>query len=489
MLPLDPLLDRVRPLLAAHDQPAYLVGGVVRDALLGRANHDIDLIVPGDAIPLAFRLARALGLPAYRLDEERDVGRIVVPGGSTTLDIARFRGATLADDLGARDFTINALALPVAARAAEEVIDLHDGRADLAAGRLQIIHATSIADDPVRALRAARFTVQLGFRPTEETIAAARAAAPELPGRVSPERVRDELNRLLATPAPEQAVALLEEWGLLGPVLPEIAALAGVAQSPPHHEAVLPHTLSVLRALVAIERWLDGTRVAAAWTPAVARTLAAHRPALIAHLDAPIDGGLYARQLLRWSALFHDSGKPATQTRDDDGRLRFLGHDEAGARLTSARLNHFRFSAEAVRRARDTVAGHMRPLHLALDGRPPSRRAIYRYYRALREAGVDVVLLSLADHLATYDGPGPEDSWAALLAVATALLDAYFTAYHETVAPARLLNGQEIMALLDIGPGPQLGQLLAALEEAQAAGEVTTRAEATAFLESRFGGQ
>ena len=130
MLTLDPFLDRVRPLLADHPQPVYLVGGAVRDALLGRANHDIDLIVATGAIALTFDLARRLGLPAYRLDDERDVGRILVPDSTTTLsettlDIARFRGDTLADDLHGRDFTINALALPVAARTADAVIDHH----------------------------------------------------------------------------------------------------------------------------------------------------------------------------------------------------------------------------------------------------------------------------------------------------------------------------------------------------------------------------
>ena len=164
------------------------------------------------------------------------------------------------------------------------------------------------------------------------------------------------------------------------------------------------------------------------------------------------------------------------------GRIRFLGHDDAGAALTTILLNRLRFSGEAVRRVRDTVAGHMRPLYLAKDGRPPSRRTIYRYYRALHAAGLDVTLLSLADHLATYDGPGPDDSWTTLLAVVGTLLDTYFTGYMETVAPPRLLNGLEVMDLLGIAPGRELGRLLAELEEAQAAGEVTTREAAVDFL-------
>ncbi len=487
MLALDPLLDRVRPLLADLDRPIYLVGGAVRDALLGRASHDIDLIVPHGAIDLTFELARQLGLPAYRLDDERDVGRLLLPGSATTVDIARYRGETLADDLRARDFTINAMALPVAARTADTVIDHHGGRADLAAGRLRVIHDHSIADDPVRALRAARLAVQLGFQPTAETIAAAHAAGATLAGRVSPERIRDELTRLLATAAPDRAVALLDDWGLLGPTLPEIAALAGIEQSPPHHEPVLPHTLSVLRHLVAVETCLEEPPANAPWGAAVTALLQPRGEALRAHLGATVDGGIPAGQLLRWGALLHDSGKPATQTSDATGRIRFIGHDETGAEIAAQLLNRLKFSGEAVRRVRAIVAGHMRPLYLATESRPPSRRSAYRYYRTLHAAGVDVVLLSLADHLATYDGPGPEESWAALLVVAETLLDAYFTDYTETVRPARLLNGQEIMALLAIEPGKELGRLLAELEEAQAAGEVVSRDEAVAFVRARAG--
>ncbi len=479
----DPLLDRLRHLLADLDRPIHLVGGFVRDYLLGRQSHDIDLIVPHDAIALTFQLADRLGLPAYALDAERDVGRIVVPGSATTLDIARYRGSTLADDLRARDFTINALALPAdRPLTPEAVIDHHNGLADLAAGSIRIIHPRSLEDDPLRALRATRFTTQLGFRLTDETADAARAAGPLLAGRVSPERVRDELSRLLLTDAPHSGVALLHKLGLLALVLPEVAALHGLDQSPPHHEAVLPHTLSVLRYIVPVERLVGGASVEEPWGSAAEATLAPFREQLVAHLAEPLVGGFSGRLLLRWSALFHDTGKARTRSVDYTGRIRFLQHDEVGADLTRAKLNRLRFSSEATRRVCDTVAGHMRPLHLANERKTPSRRAIYRYYRALHEAGMDVALLSLADHLATYDGPGDDGSWEQLLAVVQTLLATYYNDRDQTVKPPRLLNGQEIMALLGIGPGRELGRLIAQLEEAQAAGDVAGREQAEAFL-------
>jgi len=483
-LALDPLLDRLLPLLTEEEQPVHIVGGAVRDALLGRPSHDIDLIVPSGALALAERVARRLRLPWFALDDSRDVARIFA--GQTTVDIARYRGDSFAADLRGRDFTINALALPAAGRAPADVIDHHGGLADLGAKVIRVIHAGSISDDPVRALRAARFAVQLNFVATADTIADARAAGPLLSTRTSPERLRDELSRMLALRAPAEAIARLDDWGLLDTVLPEIAALRGIDQSPPHHEAVLPHTLRVLRYLAQVELAVDGEAIGSVWAEAVGRLLAPYRARLVAHLDEVLDGGMSGRLLMRWAALFHDTGKALTRTVDETGRIRFLGHDEKGARVTAAVLNRLKFSGEAVRRVRDTVDGHMRPLLLAHEGRAPSARAVYRYYRALRAAGVDVGLLALADHLATYDGPGDDGSWENLLIVVATLLEHYFDKREQTVTPVRLLNGQEIMALLGLSPGPQLGHLIAQLEEAQAAGEVTSRDEAVAFLRHTY---
>lgn len=487
-LPLSPFIDRLRPLLATEAQPVYLVGGTVRDALLGRPIHDIDLIVADGGLPLTFRLAKALDLPAYVLDEERDVGRIVVPGDDLTLDIARFRGPTLEDDLLGRDFTLNAMALPITGQEISDVIDQHNGLGDLHAKRVHRIHKNSLADDPVRALRAARFATQLGFELSAETVAAARAAAPMLPSRTSPERMRDELSRLLTTGAPHTGIDLLRELEALGYVLPEVSALAGVAQSAPHHEDVFRHTLSVLRHLAQIDaliQELPGSTTAEGMAP-IEALLSPFRTALQGHLSIAIDGGIQARLLLMWGALLHDIGKAVTQTIEPDGRIRFYGHDEKGAVIASQRLSFFSFSNEARQRGRRVVEGHMRPLFLAKDQRKPSRRTIYRYFRDLGPAGVDVALLSIADHFATYEGPRVDESWQPLHSVLESLFSAYFNGYEETIAPPRLLDGRTIMDELDLPPGHEIGRLLRLLEEAQAAGEVKTRAEALAFIRRHY---
>lgn len=484
-LPLDPLLTRLRPLLAGRGHPVYLVGGAVRDALLGRTSHDLDFVVPRDAVKLAFAVGDALGLPAYVLDRERDIGRVVLPDGDTTLDFARFRGDDLAADLRDRDFTLNAMALPAGAVVADDVIDPCDGRADLAAGVVRPTHAGAVTGDPVRALRAVRMALQFDLTLHADTVAQFPAAAARLAdGVISAERIRDELFKLLLLDRPDAAVALLQTHGLLAAVLPAVDRLESVAQSPPHHAAVGRHTRDVLAWLVRVLGALPGTADdAPAANDALAADLTGLAPyadRLRNHLARAVDGAVSDDLLLRLGALFHDVGKADTQTVDADGRIRFIGHDDVGAALTDAALRGMRLSSAAVDHVCTIVAGHMRPLLLSRDD-GVSRRAAYRYFRDCGSAGLDITLLALADHLATYDGHGPDDQWARLRAVVTALLGHYFDGYETTVKPPPLLSGRDVMRELGLPSGPEIGRILRALEEAQAAGDIHTRDDALAL--------
>jgi putative nucleotidyltransferase with HDIG domain len=293
--------------------------------------------------------------------------------------------------------------------------------------------------------------------------------------------VRDELLKLLDTAVPDQALQQMADLALLPVVLPEIAELDDVAQSAPHHENVLAHTLSVLRWLVQIELLLDGNEPDDATLKQAYDALTDFRKSLLEHLNRRIDGGVNGRTLLRLGALFHDAGKKETQTVEDNGRIRFLSHDKAGARLAAHRLRRLAMSKQATSHVEKIVSGHMRPLLLANEGHKPGRRTVFRYFRDTKEAGLDICLLALADHLATYNGPGEPDKWMGLLQVVSALLGHYFEHYEETVAPPPLVTGSELMAAFDLTPGPEIGRLLRLIQEAQAAGEVTTHDEALNF--------
>jgi len=487
VLTLSPMLDHLRPFFENQPNPVYLVGGAVRDAVLGRPSHDLDFAVPGGAIQMAFRAGNFLDAPAYVLDKKRDTGRVVLQKSGTTLDFARFRGRDLEADLKDRDFTINALALPATARTQNSIIDPCSGLADLRAGVIRLTHPQAVHHDPVRALRAVRLALELDFTLDEATETAVSAAAGDL-AAVSVERVRDELLKCIGGRAPDQALRMMARYGLLAAVLPGIAALAGIEQSSPHREAVLPHTINTLRWLVRIENALTPDSETAGPLAEIQAALADFMPGTESLLNRAVPGGLNGRTLLRLGALFHDVGKQETKTtgQDENGatRIRFLGHETVGATIAAAELRRLCLSNEAIAHVQRIVAGHMRPMHLARSQSGTlrlTRRAIYRYFRDTGAAGIDIGLISLADHLATHDGPGDPEQWQRLVSVVTQLFRHFFEHHAETVAPPPLLDGRELMTALQLGPGPEVGRLLRLIEEAQAAGELTTKAEALDF--------
>ncbi len=483
-LKLPPLLHRIRSVLARQEQPIYLVGGAVRDLLLGDDSQDLDFVVPRNAIRIAFKVADQLGVPAYALDSQRDAGRIILPEQATTLDFTSFRGPDLETDLRDRDFTINAIALPFAADTDASLVDPCGGQADLEAKLIRMTHPSAIADDPIRGLRAIRLALATNFRLTPEIILSATSSAPHL-CQVSVERVRDELIKLLASSRPKEALAYLNAWQILAAILPEVDRLAGVAQSYPHHEDALDHTGSALNKLVLIERFvLKSMPVTDIQSEKTRRRLieardmlAPYITRLAMHLDRPVTGGLHGWNLMRFSGLFHDVGKFETGRVDEDGRIRFFGHDQTGAHITGLALKRLRLSNQAITYVKRCVAGHMRPLLFAKET-TLSRRAIYRFFRTSQSAGIDIGLLALADHLATYTQSTGGEAWNRLLTVVDQLFDYYFNKYEESVRPAQLLDGSDLIDRLKLESGPEIGRLLRLIEEAQAAGEVSSFDEA-----------
>lgn len=470
-----PQWGKIAGVLQTAPHPVYLVGGAVRDWLWDRPIHDLDCVVAKGAIPLAFRVGNALRLPAYVLDQARDVGRVVFPDGAT-LDIAAFRYAEggLSADLLDRDFTINALALAVAdVPHQERIIDLCGGRADLEARFLRSTHPLALARDPIRALRGVRFLhhYQLSAAPT--VLSEMEAAFQQLPDCTA-ERVRDELNKLLASDSADLAVEQLQQLGAWAVILPELHAIEKIAQSPPHHEAVGPHSRSTLRQLIAMQKAI----VSAQGWPTFCQPMAPFLPYLQESGARAVEGGLTGWQVLRWGAMLHDVGKAVTQTWDAEAqRLRFLEHEAVGARLIEPRLRQLRFSNQAIKQILLLVAEHMRPHALAKEP-VLTRRAAFRYFRALEQGGWDVGLLALADTLAKTRVESAE--YQHELATVCQLFSAY--QQPDIGRPQPLLDGQEIMRLFGLSPGREIGRLLALLLEAQAVGEVTDRPTAEQFL-------
>ncbi len=447
---------------ALAGQPVWLVGGAVRDRLLQRPTFDLDLVLDADVGGAARTLARAVRGPAFELSDEFGAWRVLAADRSWQADLSPLRGGSLEADLALRDFTVNAIAEPLAGG---ERIDPHDGAGDLAARRLRAVGPGAFADDPLRALRLVRLAAELGLEPEPGTIALAREQAPRV-GAVAQERVFAELKRVLAGDGVLASLGRMDDVGLTASILPELHALRGIEQNRYHHADVHGHTIEVLERTVALQA--DPGAVLGQ----------EHSTTLRALLAEPLADEIDRGVALRLGALLHDAAKPATLGRRADGSPTFLGHDRAGAQLARDVLTRLRASERLKAHVAALVRHHLR-LGFLVHERPLSRRALYSYLTACQPVEVDVTLLSVADRLATRGRKAPE-AIAKHVALAREVLPEAL-AWRAQGRREPLVRGDVLAAELRISEGPEIGRLLAAIDEARFAGEVGTSAEALAL--------
>ena len=461
-------LEASEPLRTAREAlaggRAWIVGGALRDALLGREFRDLDLsIEPGDEREAARAVARAAGGNAFVFSRQWRTWRAAWPDGEVHVDVTPLHDGAIEDDLRGRDFTVNSMALPIAdasaAAAAEALIDPFGGLADAESRRLRATTAETFASDPLRVLRAARLAAELGFEVAEPTAELARAEAGRA-GEPAGERQLAELAALLAGPDPISGLEILDRLGATPAVLPELDALRGVEQNPYHHLDVHGHTIEVLRRLLEVERDLE-------------RYAGQHAAGVCAVLDEPLADGLRRGEALRLGALFHDLGKPETRTVNDDGRVLFLGHDLVGARIVAGVCGRLRSSRRLRAYLERICLNHLR-LGFLVHERPLSRRAIYDYLAATDPDSVCVTLLTVADRLATQGERTRPEAIDAHLELARQMLGEAL-AWRASGPPRPPVSGDELVAELGIEPGPEIGRLLAELTAASFAGEVEGR--------------
>jgi putative nucleotidyltransferase with HDIG domain len=451
-----PLVAGVRGALAGVED-AWIVGGAVRDAALGRAVDDLDLAVAGDPGRAAKAIAAATGEYAFELSAEFGTWRVASAERRWQVDVTALRGGGIESDLAERDFTIGAVAVPLAGG---EPLDPFGGLADLERGVLRAVGERSFAADPLRLLRAARLAAELELEIEPGTVRLARAGAA---GAAEPagERQLAELRLLLGGPDPLRGLALLDLLELTAVVLPELAGLRGVEQGPNHHLDVHDHTLAVLEHTLEVEADLD--------------RFAGERAGEVAALLAePLADEMSRATALRFGALFHDIGKPATRS-EQSGFVGFRGHDREGAEIIADICARLRASRRLTQHLRALALHHLRLGFLIPEAPLPPRR-VHEYLRATEPVAVDVTLLTVADRLSAR-GAGP--------LARPEMVEAHLTLAREMIAaaldwrrdgpPEPLLRGDELAREVGIDEGPRLGVLLAELEAARYAGEVEDR--------------
>ncbi len=483
----------------------WLVGGALRDCFAGRSGGDSDLLVDGDALGLARHLARDLGGGFGLLDGENGVARVTL--GDLALDISALRASDIEADLRQRDFTANALALPFTAahfhallagdadalRAA--VLDPCNGLADIAEKRLRMTGTAALAADPIRVLRAARFAAALGWEIDPATIAAAQGIAPAL-AEVAPERVLSEIYGICAQPNATRAMRLLDAMGALTVLVPPLAPCRGLTQGRLHYWDVFDHTLEVIDSVDRVVALLEAGQVnppapetadaAGQVAHPVALDLGGQNGAVLSRLRAPFTEGQTRLTMLKVATLFHDVGKPLTRGVRENGDVHFQGHAEAGVPLTKPVITGWRMGKQARRFVETTVACHMRPGQMA-GPHGLTDKAARHFFRDAGDAGIDVAVFSLADHLAVY-GPRPlTPFWLHHRATVAELIRRAYVE-PERVIPPRLIDGNDLVARYGMLHGPEIGRILALVEAAHLDGIIQTRAEAFALVERELQG-
>ena len=453
---------------------AWLVGGGIRDRELGRAIVDVDVVVDGDTGSAARAIAAAARRAhCFSLSEEFGAWRVQSRDSAWRIDVEPLRGGSVQADLALRDFTVNAIAEPLAGG---DVIDPLGGLEDLAARRLRMAAPSAFSDDPLRVLRMVRLAVELGLDPDEETLRAARESARALE-QPAPERTYTELCRILSAAEAVAGVRLMQRVGALSTVLPEVDALRGVEQNRFHHADVYEHTLEVLAQTIALEEAVRHGNGEDAFA------VAASREEVAALLSSELADGLSRGQALRWGALMHDAAKPLTRGHRFGWGVTFIGHDVRGAELAREVLGRLHASERMRAYVAALARNHLRLGFLVHEPQPLSRASMYAYLRACEPVEVDVTLLSIADRLATR-GDRARAAIEAHTALAREVLPQALR-WQEERARAPLVRGDELAAALGIAEGPQLGELLEEIARARYAGEVDAREDAIEHARAR----
>jgi tRNA nucleotidyltransferase/poly(A) polymerase len=381
------------------------------------------------------------------------VFRIVKP--PLTFDIVPFSGAALDDDLANRDFTVNALAYDLASA---QIIDLFDGRQDLAARKIRLVSERAFRDDPLRLLRAYRLGAALGFEIEAGTRAAIRRDAHLITASAT-ERIQAELIKLFATAHSHVYIEQLAADGLLWEIVPELQNLKGCVQNHYHEFDVWEHTLHAYGQLEILLNNLE-TRL----------------PHIGADLRSHLDDDKTA--YLKWAILLHDVGKPASKTVTPQGAIHFYGHGQKSADQAHVINCRLKFSTRTVKYLDFIIRNHLRALFLFIASQKEGlkNKGLMRFFRKCDPLTPDLLLHTMADILGKGRTSTPRDE--AFIVFAQELLRIYFEEYKTAAALPPLLSGRDLIRKLGLPPSPLFKLILKRVDEARLNGHIRTKAEA-----------
>lgn len=439
----------------------YLVGGSVRDYLLGKTTYDRDLIVVDeDAKSFSLKLAEFFGATHIPLDEVNKIYRIVLPDKENYLDITNPVENSLEKDIMRRDLTINAIAVNIQTG---DVIDLCNGVSDLENKLLRGVREENFVDDPLRLLRVFRFYSVLGFE-LDESLSFITKKYSNLVLNPAKERIEYELMKLFDGQFADDALLKMDECGVLEMYFPFVKELKQVPPNLHHHLDLFHHSVETVKQIGILYN-NSSEKVKA-------------------HMDRVDFGGFSRIAHLRLAGFLHDIGKFSTWTIEEDtGRHRFIKHDDVGAKLAKPMLKSMCFSNKQIDYLTLMIKKHMYPT--AVVSAPElTDKVMMRFVRKMEDNAIDNILIAQADRLSARGPEITDEIVNENISALNNLLEFYLKA-KETLKPLpKLLNGNEVMSILSIKPSPQLGKIMVALQEAQISGDILTKDEAVAFIKT-----
>ncbi len=467
----DPLWSKILPFIKDRSADTYLVGGYLRDLLIGKASLDIDLLTEEDSLSYAQALALSLKGSSFLMDEVHLISRVVLKDEGRAIDISTYQDE-IVSDLKRRDFTIDSLALDLGkfiqrreAYFPADLIDTVGGWDDLVNSLVRITIPSSFKEDPVRLLRALRILGTLGFKLEEETAKAIKTDS-NLIKKAAPERQSSELFYIFALPESSSILQLADKLGLLKVILEEVEDLKGVSQNGYHHLDVWNHSLLTVKIIESIASQLSSY-------------FNSYQEEMTNYLQEEIQERIARLSILKFSALLHDLGKPKSRFTDEKGRIRFFGHPKLSAEIAENICKRLKLSRKLCKILTLTIKEHMRPGFLVHSF---TERAEYRFLRDLGEEAAGTCLLSLADRMAAQGPLSDRQALESHKELVSDLVSEFFRKRKEPVKKRKLLTGNDLIEEFGLKPGPKIGKLLAELEEAEVMGNIKDKKSALKFM-------
>ncbi len=447
--------DKVLELLKNYDEDIYLVGGAVRDYLLGKTTCDKDILV-NNAESFAKEFARKNNATFITLDSENKIYRVVLRDKINYLDITEPIEGSLEKDLRRRDFTINAIAINLKTK---EIIDINNGQEDIKNRVIRSISEDNLVDDPLRILRAFRFSATLGFEIEQGTLEQIKRHK-DLILNPAKERVNYEILKLFQGEYTPQVLLMASDIiELLYPVFTDVKK---VPKNTHHHLGLYEHSVETVNQIQQIYNTSSDE--------------------VKEHMNKVDFGGFSRLAHLKFAGFFHDIGKFSTWTIEGD-RHRFIKHDDVGSKMAKEILKQNKFSKKQIEYITSMIKNHIYPSQV-VSAENINDKIYMRYIRKMEDNVIDNIILAQADRLSARGSAITDDIVKDNIDRLNKLLEFYIMIKPKLKPIPKLLTGQEIMEIKNIPQSPILGKIISALKEEQSEGNILTKAEAVEFVKN-----